>query len=132
MNLVRIARMTGDRKYEQSARRLAAASAGDVRLAPSESAHFLSGLGFLLGPSLEVVLSGRKPAALRRVVFRSFVPEKVVLYRPPGRAPAITRIAPFTTRQLPIGGRAAAYVCTNHACRLPTTDPDTLKALLAR
>jgi uncharacterized protein YyaL (SSP411 family) len=132
MNLVRIARMTGDHRYERRARQLVAASAGEVRQAPSESAHFLSGLGFLLGPSLEVVLSGRNPAALHSIVFRSFVPEKVVLHRPPGKAPAITRIAPFTTRQLPIGGRAAAYVCTNQACRLPTTDPDRLKTLLSR
>lgn len=131
MNLVRIARITGDARTDQRARQLAAASAGEVRLAPSESAYFLSGLGFLLGPSLEIVLSGRNPTALRRVVFRSFVPEKVVLSRPPGRAPAVTKIAPFTKSQVPIRGRTTAYVCTNHSCRLPTTDPEALKALLA-
>lgn len=131
-NLVRIAKMTGGRRYAEVARRLVSSSAGEVRLAPSESAHFLSGLTFLLGPSLEIVLSGRNPAALRKVVFGSFVPSKVLLHRPAGDAPAVTRIAPFTRKQLPVGGRATAFVCTDHVCRLPTSDPEALKALLAR
>jgi uncharacterized protein len=131
-NLVRLARMTGEKRYGDIARALVSSSAAEVRTAPSESAHFLSGGAFLLGPSLEIVLSGRKPAALRKVVFESFVPAKVVLHRPPGDAPPVTKIAPFTRKQLPVGGRATAYVCTNHVCRLPTTDPKVLKTLLAR
>ena len=84
--------MTGEKRYGDIARALVSSFAGEVRRAPSESAHLLSGLAFLLGPSLEIVLSGRNPAALRRAVFESFVPAQVLLHRPPGDAPPVTRM----------------------------------------
>lgn len=131
-NLVRLARMTGEGRFREAAERLVRTTAEEVRLAPSESAHFLTGLSFLLGPSLEIVLSGRAPERLREVVFGTFVPARVLLHRPPGRAPAVTRIAPFTRKQVPLDGKATAYVCTDHVCRLPTTDPAVLRSLLVR
>jgi uncharacterized protein YyaL (SSP411 family) len=131
MNLVRVAKVTADPKYEKAARDLARASSDDVGLAPSASAHFLSALDFLAGPSFEVVLAGANVAKLRRAVFEDFVPNKVVLHRPPGVEPPITRIAPYTTEQT-AGRRSTAYVCTNFKCRLPTTSSRTLRSLLAR
>jgi uncharacterized protein len=122
MNLVRLARITADPAYETQARNLVRSVADEVSLAPSASPHLLSALDFLLGPSLEIVLAGATPAAMRREVFSRFAPNKVVLHRPAGDAPSITEIAPFTQEQRPIGGRTTAYVCTNYMCRLPTTD----------
>ena len=86
----------------------------------------MSGLDFLLGPSFEIVLAAADVRALQRAVWASFVPNKVVLH---GGAD-IAAIAPFTKAQRPIGGKATAYVCTNHLCRLPTGDPKKVKALL--
>jgi uncharacterized protein len=123
MNLVRLARITADAVYEKQAQDLLRSASDDVSLAPSASAHLLSALDFVLGPSLEVVLAGDDTSAMRRAVFARFVPNKVVLHRPSGNAPAITKIAPFTREQRPIGSKTTAYVCTNHSCRLPTTDP---------
>jgi uncharacterized protein YyaL (SSP411 family) len=124
MNLVRLARMTGDEQYEKKARDLLRSVADDVSLAPSASPHLLSALDFVLGPSLEIVLAGDDPAAMRRAVFARFVPNKAVMHRPKGNAPPITAIAPFTKDQRPLGGKTTAYVCTNYLCRLPTTDPN--------
>jgi uncharacterized protein YyaL (SSP411 family) len=124
MNLVRLARMTGDEQYEKKAQDLLRSVADDVSLAPSASPHLLSALDFVLGPSLEIVLAGDDPAAMRRAVFTRFVPNKVVMHRPKGNAPPITAIAPFTKDQRPLGGKTTAYVCTNYLCRLPTTDPN--------
>jgi uncharacterized protein YyaL (SSP411 family) len=128
-NLIRIARITAKPAYATAAGELARATSDDVSLAPSLSTHFLSGLDFLIGPSFEVVLSGSRPEAFRRAVFRNFVPDKVVLHRPPGEAPEITRIAPYTKEQTS-GRKATAYVCTNYKCRLPTTDPGRVRELL--
>ncbi len=33
-------------------------------------------------------------------------------------------------RRTGAGGRATAFVCRNHVCRLPTTDPDQLSRVL--
>jgi uncharacterized protein YyaL (SSP411 family) len=32
----------------------------------------------------------------------------------------------------PVDGKPAAYVCENFTCQEPTTDPEKLRALLAR
>jgi uncharacterized protein YyaL (SSP411 family) len=126
MNLVRLARITGDPLYERAANDLLRTSADDVTLIPSASAHLMSAIDFLLGPSFEVVLAGKDVTMLKHAVFASFVPNKVVLRSGAG----IARIAPFTAMQRAVGGRATAYVCTNHLCRLPTNDPEKVRELL--
>jgi uncharacterized protein len=123
MNLVRLARITADSMHEKQAQDLLRTVADEVSLAPSASPHLLSGLDFILGPSLEIVLAGDDVSAMHREVFSRFVPNKVVLHRPAAASPLITKIAPFTKEQRPIGRKTTAYVCTNHLCRLPTTDP---------
>jgi len=126
MNLVRLGRITGQPLCDKAANDLLRTSADDVTLIPSASAHLMSALDFLLGPSFEVVLAGRDVTTLKHAVFASFVPNKVVL-----RSGAdIARIAPFTSMQRAVGGRATAYVCTNHLCRLPTSDPGKVRELL--
>jgi len=125
-NLVRLSRITGDAIYEKAANDLLRISADDVSLIPSASAHLMSGLDFLLGPSFEIVLAGGDVRPLQRAVFASFVPNKVVL-----RSGAdIAAIATFTKAQRTIGGKATVYVCTNHLCRLPTSDPERVRDLL--
>jgi uncharacterized protein YyaL (SSP411 family) len=126
MNLVRLSLITGNPLYEKAANNLLRTSADEVALIPSASAHLMSALDFLLGPSFEVVLAGKDVRPLQRAVWASFVPNKVVL-RSGGD---MTRIAPFTEAQRAIGGRATAYVCTNHLCRLPTGDPAKVQKLL--
>ena len=127
-NLVRLSRITDDPIYEKAANDLLRTSADDVSLIPSASAHLMNGLDFLLGPSFEIALAGQNVNALQRAVFSSFVPNKVVLRNGAG----ISAIAPFTKAQRPIGGKPTAYVCTNHLCRLPTSDPATVEELLYR
>ncbi|MGH9457637.1 MAG: thioredoxin domain-containing protein, partial [Thermoanaerobaculia bacterium] len=119
VNLVRLGRMTGDPGYEDRAEALTRALSGEVSRAPEAATHFLLGVDFLLGPSFEIVLAGRADdgnmAALRREVFGRFVPNKVVLHRPPGTAPPIVKLAPFTEMQRSRAGIATAYVCVDFA-----------------
>jgi uncharacterized protein YyaL (SSP411 family) len=39
-------------------------------------------------------------------------------------------LAPFAKSYVPVKGKAAAYVCQDFNCQLPTTDPDKLGRLL--
>ena len=125
-NLVRLSRITGDAFYETAATNLLRTTADDIALIPSASAHLMSGLDFLLGPSFEIVLAGVDVRALQRAVFASFVPNKVVLHS----GAEIAAIAPFTKAQRAIGGKPTAYVCTNHLCRLPTGNSAQVRELL--
>jgi len=124
MNLVRLSRITGDAFYETAANNLLRSD--DFTLVPSASAHLMSALDFLLGPSFEIVLAGADVGPLQRAVFSAFVPNKVVLRS----GTDVVRIAPFTESQRAIRGKPTAYVCTNHLCRLPTSDPENVQRLL--
>jgi uncharacterized protein YyaL (SSP411 family) len=136
LNLIRIGRISGDPAYEAAADKLLRAFSGDIARAPSAHTALLSGFDFALGPSFEIVLAGTRGApdlqALRAVLSREFLPNKVVLFRPAAEAaPAVTRIAAFTKAQTSIRNRATAYVCTNYVCKLPTTEPAAMVKLLA-
>ena len=39
-------------------------------------------------------------------------------------------VAPFTAGLRPIAGRPTAFVCVNHACRLPVTEPEAFAVQL--
>ena len=127
MNLVRLSRITGDPFYEKAANDLLHASTAEVSDVPSASSHLMSAVDFLTGPSFEIVLAGKNVRPLKRAVFASFVPNKVVL-RSGGD---MVRIAPFTKLQKAIHGKATAYVCTNQQCKLPTGDAEKVMELLA-
>jgi len=55
-----------------------------------------------------------------------FYPRVVTLHRPPDdrdRARSIGEVAPFTSTLDALDGEATAYLCYDHACDLPRTDP---------
>jgi hypothetical protein len=81
------------------------------------------------------MIAGRKGAsdtqALLQALRRSFTPNKVVIFRPEGLGePDIEAISALAGSRSCIDGRATAYVCSNFTCRLPTTDPEQMMALL--
>jgi len=134
LNFLRIAGITGDATLEEKAAALGRAFSAQVSRAPSAHAQLLCALDFGVGPSYEVVIAGNRAGgdtgemmtALRRV----FAPNKVVLFRPAGDSPPITELAAFTKLQKAKEGKATAYVCRNHRCKLPTVQPGALVASL--
>ncbi|MBI3923196.1 MAG: thioredoxin domain-containing protein [Armatimonadetes bacterium] len=135
LNLLHLARLTADPQLEEKAAALSRAFAGSVRRTPSAHTHFLCAVDFGLGPSSEVVIAGAPGAedtrAMLKALNQTFLPNKVVLLRPQeGADPALFRLAEFTKNQTAIGGKATAYVCRNHQCNRPTTDPKTMREQL--
>ena len=94
--------------------------------APSGYTQFLSAFDFRLGPSYEVIISGKAEAPdteqMLKELWSYFVPNKVLIFRPEREKPEITELAKYTEEQVPIEGKATAYVCQNYECQLPTTE----------
>jgi len=132
-NLLRLAHLTGRTDWEKKADALARWGARPARSRPTGLTAFLSGLQFALGSPREVVIAGPQhddaTQALHDVVRSVYSPSTVVLHRPPD-ATQLIEIAPFTEPQTTLEGQPAAYVCRNHQCRAPTTDPDLLREQL--
>jgi len=134
LNLIRLGRITGNPAFEEKADEVGRAFSKQVTDAPVAFPLLLSAVGFSLGPSYEVVIAGKPDAddtrAMLRTLRRPFLPNKVVLLRPDGDSPVIARIAPYTTAQTSVDGKATAYVCRNFACKAPTTDAAKMLELL--
>ena len=134
MNLLRLARFTGRTGYEERAAALSEWTGSSARSRPTGFTALLMGLHWALGTPREVVVAGDPEAddtqALIDVLRDTYAPTTATLQRPPGDAPDITDLAPFTAAQTPLDGQAAAYVCQDFQCEVPTADPDILRAQL--
>lgn len=130
-----LGRMTANLELEETADHIRNAFAGTVTESPAACSHFLTGLEFMLGPNFEVIISGVPGAedteAMIGAIRSHYAPEAVVIFRPSDEEePEITGIAGFTRDVVTIEGKATAYVCTNYACDIPTTDPDEMVRLV--
>ncbi|MDA0946957.1 MAG: thioredoxin domain-containing protein [Planctomycetota bacterium] len=133
--LARLARMTGEVRYEERAWGVLEAFSGQLQRMASGHTQLLLALDFLMGPSSEVVVFSAGPAtdpAACASIFRPFLPRKVVLHRH-ARAESLSEVAPFVADLGAAGEKTTYFVCRDFACSAPTTDlAEVLHALAAR
>jgi len=135
LNLARLARLTGAMEYERAAWGVVRAFSAQVSRAAMAHTQLLSAVDFLVGPTFEVVIAGKRGAGdverMRAALDRVYLPNRVVLFRPDDAPTAITRLAPYAGAYSSQGGIATAFVCRAFACERPTTDVDQMMKLLA-
>jgi uncharacterized protein YyaL (SSP411 family) len=134
LNLLRLARLTGDASWEEKAATTTRAFAGTVAKAPASFTFMMTALDFALGPSYEVVVAGEPGAEdtreILRALGRAYVPNAVVVLKPAVGDADVAALASYVEGMSPVEGRATAYVCERFSCRAPTTDVvDMLAAL---
>jgi uncharacterized protein YyaL (SSP411 family) len=134
-NLLRLERLTGNPDLGTVAKQLVRAFSKALQEVPSGYTRFLSGFHAALTPQTEVVIVGRPGAQdtlkMLAVLQKNTGPHLVALLKDPDAEPQILdSLAPFTAAHTAIDNRATAYVCRNHSCASPTTDPQRLEDLL--
>ncbi len=131
-NLLRLAALTGDERYEKRADAVFEAFGELLERAAPAFPRLLCALDFRASAPREVVLAGEtgRPdfEALRAAVFASPGLNRVVAHV--DSAAAVPELAPLTRARSTRDGRAAAYVCERFACQAPVTDPEALAALI--
>lgn len=134
LNLLRLARLTGNRDYEKIAERQFRAFSGNVKAYPPGFTHMLMALQFAVYGSQEIVIAGGPGAAdtqaMLTTVRTAFLPHAVVVLNPVGKEDEVKGLFPFTEGKTAKEGKATAYVCQNYACQNPVTDPVELEKLL--
>ncbi|MCD6727542.1 MAG: thioredoxin domain-containing protein [Solirubrobacteraceae bacterium] len=125
--LLRLALLTGERRYEDAALGQLALVHSLTARHPEAFGHTLQAIDLHLGPTREVALVGEHLEPLARVVRGSLRPRLVLAGRREVPEPSAV---PLLAGREPVGGRAAAYVCERFACRSPVTDSAELAALL--
>src|SRR5262245_3440571 len=136
-NLARLARLTERADLTEKAKRtldLFASHAGRSPLAMTQ----LWGAAYLLdGKPAQVVVAGQREASDTRALLAAararFAPGLVVLLADGGEGQkALARHLEYLNAARPVDGHAAAYLCENYACGLPTTSAEELSRRLAQ
>jgi uncharacterized protein YyaL (SSP411 family) len=127
--LLRLARLTGNRRFEAAARTTLEVFSGRLAQFPFAFPQMLTAADFALGPSREIVIAGASDAAetqqMLRAVRARFLPRAVAAWHQPGpTGRALEAVAPFVAAQQPLDGRPTAYICEQFVCRLPVTDAE--------
>lgn len=134
LNLLRLSRITANPELEDTAYGLERAFSKFIRKIPAGYTQCLSAIDFGMGPTYEVVISGNYEASDTEHMLAElrtyFVPNKVLVFRPEGEDPEITNLATYTKMQVPLEGKATAYVCQNYECQLPTTEINEVLKML--
>jgi uncharacterized protein YyaL (SSP411 family) len=135
LNLLRLAQVTGRKKWRDEADAIARGLDPRWVRSPSALPQLAVAVGFRLSPPKEIVIAGAPGApdteAMVRLVNERFLPNKILLLVDAGPAQQqLSRLLPVVADMDRRDGRATMYVCENYACRLPTSDPRTAARLL--
>jgi hypothetical protein len=134
-NLTRLARITGNPKFEEKALQITKIFSDQISKIPSGHTQMMVGLNFAIGPSFEIIIVGNKDKKDTQKIIRKinsmYVPNKVtVLKQPDSKETLIEGLAPFIKKYSQVEGKSTIYVCKNQQCQVPTTKIDDIKKLL--
>ncbi|MHB1654044.1 MAG: thioredoxin domain-containing protein [Desulfitobacteriaceae bacterium] len=130
LNLLRLARITADFKWEYLADRQLAAFPEEMKKYPSNYTAFLQAVQFAFYGTQELVLAGPLDApsltAMRQVYFSDFRPFATLLYQ----EGSLDKYVPWV-KDYPVDEeRTTAYLCKDLACQAPVNTPENLASLL--
>ena len=133
LGLLRLARLSGDQRYEQAALGVLRLHGPLAARHPGAFGHLLQALDFSLAPVREIAIiggGGDGAGLLAGTVRQRFRPHAVLAGGPPAGAGEDGGVVPLLAGRGLVDGRAAAYVCERFACRLPVTSVEELLAEL--
>ncbi len=134
--LLRLAELRGRPEWRALAEGTIAFYSSRLRDTPHAMPKMLVAAGLAARPAIQIVVAGEKedPAvgALLRVVHERFLPERTLLLADEATRSRLGERLPWVAGMGPVEGKAAVYVCKDHACERPTADPAELAALLPK
>ena len=132
LNLLHLARLTGNSHYDDLAHRQLKAFAGDIKDNPRAYTYFLTALQFATYSAGEIVIAGHPQDSqvqqMLEVTRGIFMPNTLLVFNPEGEEGRdIQEIIPHIKGQRAIDGKATAYICKDFACQSPVTSPEMLE-----
>ncbi|MDR3584652.1 MAG: thioredoxin domain-containing protein [Desulfosporosinus sp.] len=130
LNLLKLARLTGDERWERKAEQQLLAFRNVLEEHPSGYTAFLQALQFALHPSQELILAGSLDAIqlteMRQTFFSTFRPYASLLYQEGSLAEIVSWIKDYPLET----GHVTAYLCQNYTCQRPVQQIEEFKILL--
>ena len=131
LNLLRLSALLGRPSYRQAAEKALRWFAPFLAAAPEAAPQMLSALSLSATPPRQIVVLGDRDAedtcAFLRAIHAGFQPNKALLLVDGDAARRFLSAGwPAIAAMQRVNGAATAYLCENHVCRLPVTDPGEL------
>ncbi len=126
--LLRLARFSGDERYERFAVTILKLAASKIKQYPQGFGRALAATEFYLADKKEIVILGPKGNELAREVSSRYMPDTVTVLSDGITTPVID--VPLLKDRKMLEGKATAYVCRNFLCERPTTEIGEMKELL--
>ncbi|HMT07105.1 MAG TPA: thioredoxin domain-containing protein [Pyrinomonadaceae bacterium] len=124
--LLRIAKLTGEEKYERFAVTTLRLASTQTRRHPQGFGRALSGLEFHLGNGREIAVICESGNDLQDFILRQYLPHDVIVAANEG-----SNAIPLLEGRTMLDGNATVYVCRHYVCSRPVTSLEDLKAELA-
>jgi uncharacterized protein YyaL (SSP411 family) len=130
-SLLRLAVLVDKPDYRREAGRILLMLKEAMAGQPTGFGRLLGVLDAYLARSQEIAIVGEPDdpgtQALLAVVRETYLPHTVLA----GKQPGGESMLPLLQGRELVGGRPAAYVCENYACRLPVTEAEELRKLVS-
>jgi len=126
LNLLKLARYTGNQGHENTALDLSRAFHEHVKATPMGHPFLMVALEFMLSESIEIVIVGKPNETKVRLALsnlrKKFIPNKILIYKDPENSKVLDEVSNYTTRLISLKGKTTFYLCKNFSCELPVTD----------
>jgi len=130
LNLLRLARLSGDSNYEELVSKMMKTFAGEVRRTPIAYTFMLMGVDFAVGPAYNVILVGsphdKDILEMIHVLRGKYLPNLTISMRQPRETNSPTEGLSYER----IEDKATAYVCRGQTCMPPTNNPEKMLEIL--
>ena len=136
LNLLRMGALTADISYSHRAQKALAAFSKSMTANPTAFAGLMVALDFLHSQSREIIIvtPGNDPALaepLLEPLRSNFLPNKALVVVGENHIRQdLEDILPLVRKRRTQDNKTTAYVCQNHTCRMPTTDPHEFARIL--
>jgi hypothetical protein len=134
INLLRLAKITGNPELEELADKTLRVFAEKVSSAPAGHTQFMSAVDLALNGSVEIVIAGEKDETntteMLRFINERFIPEKVMLVKDESDSEKISKIAAFTRDMVMSENKTTVHLCQDQNCKLPSNDIEKIKELI--
>ena len=132
MNLLRLARLTGDNELEEKDISEFKVFGGDIKQNPYSYTHFASAFLFANKPPKHIIIKGNKKNEDTKLMIEQcnkiYLPFTTVIID--DNSEMFYELVPFAKNLTMNQDKATAYICENYACNLPITDFDVFIKML--
>lgn len=130
-NLLRLSQLTGNNQFASTANSIVQSIAGLLQRDPAQFPMIMNALLSTGASAGEVAIVGKRsdPATVAFIASLNahYLPDIVVVLRPPVADAPILKLVPYTEEQKMLNGKTTVYVCQNFACQQPV---QTVAAML--